>query len=146
VPLGMRWMEVHAGREPGFGSTDYGQPWSSTPGLPVIVDPWGAPRIGTRFGVTVETGIPFRFCALLLAWNKGAIPLPMFGPNALLLVDPAGSIALSGIATAQGAFGYGISVPQDPAFSGARLYWQAADMPPLGGALRLSPGLVTTVK
>lgn len=143
VPLDMRWMEVHAGREPVYGTTDFGQPWNAVPGQPLILSDWGAPRIGTRFGVTVQTGIPNQLCFLVLGWNKTEIPLPMLGQGALLIVDPM--LVISGIATANGGFGYGVSVPANPAVVGAPLHWQAGDMPPLGGTMRLSPGLLTVV-
>lgn len=54
VPLDMRWMEVHAGRRPVAGTADYGQPWNDVPGQPLILSDWAAPRIGTRFGVTLH--------------------------------------------------------------------------------------------
>lgn len=145
VQLDMRWMEVHAGREPVFGACDYGQPWNAAPAsLPLVLYSAGVPQVGNLLNMLVQTRIANQFCVLVLGFDKAVVPLPGLG-GALLLVEPTTATSFAGIADNRGDWMLQLWVPPGPAFLGAAVRWQAADMPPLGNLaqLRLSPAMVT---
>ncbi|MCB9919349.1 MAG: hypothetical protein H6832_13180 [Planctomycetes bacterium] len=122
LPSEFRWLtECWIGTTPPLGTTDEG-----TGSMPR--EPWlygGDPFLGMPFPLFVEVGPQNVLGGLFLGSQRMELPLPSFGPDAYMFVDPFSSIFFPLPLPQNGRMQVQLPLPPDPQLAGIDLMFQA---------------------
>ncbi|HMQ21489.1 MAG TPA: hypothetical protein PKE00_03310 [Planctomycetota bacterium] len=114
-------VESWGGTTPILGLTDEGR--GSMPRMPWF---YGSdPFLGQPLQLFVEVGPPNVIGGLFLGGQRFELPIPAFGPDAWLFVDPFASLFLPLPLPQNGSMGLQLPLPPDPTLQGADLFFQA---------------------